>query len=85
MGIPDFVINVEGNLEIRRKNTYCQQFCPFSRRGTEYNEKCGSWCPLFGEPKQEMTLNAELHAVSVDTLELCNGKILEGKLVDKRR
>ena len=67
----DIKINLHGMLEIKRTGEYITQFCPFK----ECNN-CGDHCPLFGEPIFTLDHNSEL--------ELCQGKILKGKINDKR-
>ena len=39
-------INKEGYLELKRKGEWWNCFCPFNN----LHDKCGSTCPLFGEP-----------------------------------
>ena len=39
-------ITEKGYLEIDRAGTFAPQYCPYS------SERCGSFCPLFGEPRE---------------------------------
>ena len=43
-------ITKEGNLWIERSGDLKLTLCPFACESTY----CGHWCPLFGEPEEEM-------------------------------
>lgn len=79
----DMIINEEGSLMIKRKNTYCVQFCIHARpEGEEYSRICGAWCPLFGEPE----IFGEYHSPDglADELRIC-GRTLHGRVKDRRK
>lgn len=67
-------INVHGALEIKRKDTYKEVYCPISYGVTELYTMCSDNCALFKEPDE-----------TCDCLELCNGnRIYYNELIDER-
>ena len=59
-------INKKGWLEIERAGKFKQQLCP---HGSSDEERCGDWCPLFGEPFFETI--SKLEDKKIVSLSLC--------------
>ncbi len=68
-------INAQGNLEIERAGKFRKQACPF-----QWDEFCGNWCPLFGEPQP---IDPH-HPKSDKFINLCHNRALVGSVIDER-
>jgi hypothetical protein len=71
------IIDICGELSIVRGNRERASFCPH----TESSERCGDWCPLFGEPKLHYA--DELHGYTT-YLMLCHRTLEFDELIDER-
>lgn len=75
------LINMDGNLEIRRRGEkYLPQACPFGvvkedkGDGKQQRTACGDWCPQFGEPIVSKTaIPGKPDSV---VIYICQGKVL---------
>ena len=89
-------INKEGILEIKRGNKFKMQACPYTvnqlSEGMSIKMKtnrCGHWCPLFGEPEDNVIMK---HKSVMDReikkdgfiLELCHKELKFEKFEDLR-
>jgi len=73
-------INFLGHLQIERAGKLKDAFCPFADRETH----CGHWCPLFGEPSNEVVIDIEDGAVDRVALPICKKVLLFEELTDER-
>ena len=64
-------LNSTGVLQIGRAGTLRSMFCPFT------SEKCGDWCPLFGEP---LPIEGTYGAI----IELCHTTLQLEEFTDER-
>lgn len=67
-------IDHKGILGIERGCVIKEQICPFDGLN-----RCGDFCPLFGEPTDESG-----NGDGVDTIRICQGRVLTGEIVDER-
>jgi hypothetical protein len=64
-------ITNEGYLRLERAGRLRDQRC------THNGQRCGDWCPLFGEPGLECPDGQR-------GLEICQGRLLRGEITDER-
>ena len=72
-------LDKDGYFLIARNKDYKQQHCPFfSADG--WSDRCGDWCPLFGEPQDNEYLGTKSTKLTI-----CQNKhITFDKFVDTR-
>ena len=74
-------INEHGSLWVMRGGKLRKQLCPQS---AVVIDECGHWCPLFGEPKREYTMDGTGRGERV-ILQLCKRFLVFTELTDERK
>ena len=74
-------IDKSGRLLIERAGNMVAQCCPFDSSDGGY--ECGDWCPLFGEPKSEYTMENGKRGAII-SLQLCRRELALESCADDR-
>ena len=64
-------LSQNGWLSLERNGKLEMQYCPFFSVG--HKEGCGTWCPLFDEPKTKESVMPKFIGVSIN---ICQDRVL---------
>jgi hypothetical protein len=81
----NFKIDSRGNLWVERAGKFKMMDCRFC--AVDDRPCCGDDCPHFGEPVHDILIGELSGKEIVDggwTIEICQGRVLTGEIVDER-
>lgn len=73
-------IDSAGQLIIQRNGIEKPQYCPYRECGN----RCGDWCPLFGEPELNLGHFPSIH-LNERSLRLCHTTLTFTEFTDERQ